>query len=193
MTVHKEGDQSFDFPDNWDVSKFDEWSFYRKQFSGIAAANLSCSNCEAEVKCAACGSKRVAGTKGIDFLAIESDAVCWQIEVKDYRKTLESSFAFLADEVALKVRDTLACLVVARTNANDQDEQRLAQRAIGCGRHNVVLHLEQPTANSTLNTRRSQLADVQQRLRQLIKSIDKRARVVDQSTSSSVAWTVTDN
>ncbi|MCC9601009.1 hypothetical protein LOC67_10675 [Stieleria sp. JC731] len=193
MTTFDEQEQAFDFPDEWDVSKFDEWSFYRGQFSSLADANLNCSACETDVRCANCNSRRVAGTKGIDFLAIESDHDCWQIEVKDYRKTLESTFLFLADEVALKVRDTLACLVVARTGSNNADEQRWAERAIGCSRQHVVLHLEQPTSNSRLQSRRKRAADVQQRLRQLVKCIDRRARVVDQTMNGSVGWTVTDN
>jgi len=193
MQELREQNQSFLFPDDWDVSKFDEWSFYRGQFSKLAAANLNCSACEANIRCAQCNSGRVAGTKGIDFLAIESNKVCWQIEVKDYRQTLKSSFVFLADEVALKVRDTLACLVVARTNSNDAKENELAKRAIGCTKINIVLHLELPPANSTLHSRRTRRAAVQQRLRQLVKSIDRCARVLDKSSCESVAWNVTNN
>lgn len=188
-----EQNQSFLFPDDWDVSKFDEWSFYRGQFSKLADANLNCSACEADVRCAQCNSGRVAGTKGIDFLAIESDEVCWQIEVKDYRPTLKSSFVFLADEVALKVRDTLACLVVARTNSNDAKENKLAKRAIGCTKINIVLHLELPPTNSTIHSRQTRLVAVQHRLRQLVKSIDRRARVMDKSRCDSVAWDVINN
>ena len=193
MQIIKEQKQSFSFPDDWEVSKFDEWSFYRGQFSQLANANLNCSACEANVRCAECNSGRVSGTKGVDFLAIESDSVCWHIEVKDYRQTLESSFVFLADEVALKVRDTLACLVVARTNSNDQDERKLAKKAMGCTIFNVVLHLEQPPTNSNLYSRRIRIAAVQQRLRQLVKSIDRRARVLDRSTCDLVAWDVSNN
>ncbi len=115
------------------------------------------------------------------------------IEVKDYRLTRQSSFVFLADEVALKVRDTLACLVVARTNSNDAEEKRIASRAIGCNRINVVLHLEQPQPSSRLDTKSRRAALALQRLRQLIKAIDGRAMVLDQSTSGDVAWNVTDN
>jgi len=193
MATLREQGQSFEFPDSWDVTKFDEWSFYRGQFSKLAAAKLNCSSCEAEVRCANCNSQRVAGTKGVDFLAIESDDVYWQIEVKDYRQTRQASFVFLADEVALKVRDTLACLVVARTNSNDTDEQRIAKRAIGCKRLHVVLHLEQPQPSSRLDTKARRAALAQQRLRQLIKAIDGRAMVIDQSTCGDAAWTVTDN
>lgn len=192
MKVLDEGVQKFSFPDEWNVTKFDEWSFYRKQFALLADASLSCSACEAEVRCAKCNSRRVAGTKGVDFLAVESKSVCWHIEVKDYRQTLESSFLFLADEVAMKVRDTLACIVVARVNSNDTNERDLANKAVECTNHKIVLHLEQPTTNSTMNSRRSRLADVQQRLRQFVKPIDRRARVVDQSTTNCVAWSVHD-
>lgn len=188
-----EGGLTFHFPDEWQVSKFDQWSFYRNQFSGLAAANLNCSNCESEVKCAKCGSRRVSGTKGIDFLAIESDETVWHIEVKDYRQTRDSSFVFLADEVALKVRDTLACLVVARMNANDQTEKDSAVRAMGCKNLHVVLHLEQPEPSSRLDTKRQRTARAAQRLRQLLKGVDRRAHVLDRSETAAVGWTVTAN
>lgn len=193
MADLSEGGQTFHFPDDWQVSKFDAWSFYRNQFSGLAAAHLNCSNCEAEVKCAECGNRRVSGTKGIDFLAIESDATVWHIEVKDYRQTRDSSFVFLADEVALKVRDTLACLVVARMNANEQLEKDLAVRAIGCQNLHVVLHLEQPQPSTRLDTKAMRAARAAQKLRQLLKGVDRRAQVLDRTETTTVAWTVTDN
>ena len=192
MATLEEQGQLFKFPDAWKVSKFDEWKFYRRQFSGIAAAKLSCSSCDAEIECAKCGGKRVAGSKGVDFLAIESNDDVWQIEVKDYRQTRESSFVFLADEVALKVRDTLACLVVARFHANDEDERQMAILAIGCKRIHVVLHLEQPQPSTRLDTKSQRSARAMQRLRQLLKAVDRRAMVLDQTAMDDVAWTVTD-
>ena len=75
------------------------------------------------------------------MFAIDPDHCLWAIEVKDYRqhpcvKTLD-----LIDEVACKVRDSLAALVAARVNANDAEEQELSRVALE--RIRVVLHLEQ--------------------------------------------------
>lgn len=49
-----EGKLTFAFPDGWDASQYDRWSYYRNQFIKV------------------CG-----GTKAIDILALEPNA-CWQ-------------------------------------------------------------------------------------------------------------------
>ncbi len=51
-----EGQLTFDFPNGWQVSKFDEWSFYRNQFQQ------------------ACG-----GTKAVDILAADPRTLLWHI------------------------------------------------------------------------------------------------------------------
>jgi len=191
MPTFIEGQLRFVFPDDWEASKFDEWSFYRNQFMKLANAYISCSSCEVGVRCAKCGSKNVAGTKGIDILAIDSDQICWQIEIKDYRQTRESTFVFLADEVALKVRDTLACLTAAKINANEPNEKRLARKGLRCNRLRVVLHLEQPVPHSPLESTAARRANVLQRLKQLVKSIDPRPLVLDTNNLANVNWTVT--
>ena len=51
----------------------------------------------------------------------------------------------LIDELALKVRDTLAGLVAAAANAEDEREKKFAQDALRLElRWRVALHLEQP-------------------------------------------------
>ena len=53
---------TFSFPDSWEVSKYDEWAFYRNQFS-----------------------KMWSGIKAVDLIAIQGQVV-WLIEAKDYRQ-----------------------------------------------------------------------------------------------------------
>jgi len=190
MPVIDEDQLRFEFSDEWQVSQFDEWSFYRKPFSRLADAKATCAKCSAGLVCAACGAKRVAGTKGIDIVAIEKQAA-WLIEVKDYRSTRESNYVFLADVVALKVKDTIAGLVAARINANDESEKALAVQAIACNRIRVVLHLEQPTPHSRLQSKQSRKANVLQRLKQLVKAIDPRPLVLDREDMIGATWTVT--
>ena len=86
-----EGDLTFCFPDDWQVTKFDGWSFYRNQFQQV------------------CG-----GAKAIDILALAPDYCLWLIEVKDYRQQRRAKTIELTDEIAYKVRDSLAALVAAR-------------------------------------------------------------------------------
>lgn len=191
MRAITEGELRFDFPDGWNASKFDDWSFYRNQFMKLSGASLQCSSCETGIRCANCGGKNVAGTKGVDILATAPGGVSWFIEVKDYRQTRESRFEFLADEVALKVRDTLACLVVAQIRANVGTENELAKASLRCKELRVVLHLEQPDPRSPLESKRSRRASVLQRLKQLVKAVDPRPLVLDRSDTQDVEWTVT--
>ena len=167
MPAITEGQLTFTFPDHWMVSKFDRWSFYLNQFQWI------------------CG-----GTKAVDVLAIEPRVCFWKIEVKDYRQHRRTKTIDLADEIAIKVRDGLAALVAASANANDADEKAMAVAALRCPRLKVVLHLEQPAQHSKLFPRAIDPANVQQRLRQLIKAIDPHPLVVETGRMRGVAWAV---
>jgi hypothetical protein len=109
MPSISEGALTFQFPNNWQATKFDEWSFYRNQFQSV------------------CG-----GAKAVDLLAIAPDHQLWIIEVKDYRQHPRAKTLDLVNEVACKVRDSLAALVAARVNANEAGEQELSRVALAC-------------------------------------------------------------
>ena len=160
------GQLRFTFPDTWQVSQFDGWSFYINQFQQV------------------CG-----GTKAIDILALDSPC-CWLIEIKDYRQHRRMKSIDLAEEIATKVRDSLAALVAASIYANDDIEKSLAIAAVRCTRLRVVLHLEQPAKHSKLYPRAIDPANVQLRLRQLIKAIDPHPLVLDKNRMGGVKWTV---
>lgn len=162
-----EGLLEFEFPNTWQASKYDQWSFYRNQFQKI------------------CG-----GTKAIDIIAVEPNKSCWSLEVKDYRQHPRTKAIDLADEVAEKVRDSLSALVAARVNANDNAEKNFASNAVQCPRLRVVLHLEQPNKNSKLFPRAIDPAKVQQRLKQLVKAVDPHPLVVEKSEMQGVGWIV---
>ena len=167
MPAITEGQLTFEFPNDWKATKFDEWSFYRNQFQSV------------------CG-----GSKAVDVLAIEPRICSWHIEVKDYRQHRRTKTIDLAEEVAVKVRDSLATLVAAQANANDREEKEMAVAALRCRRLRVVLHLEQPAKQSKLFPRAIDAADVKQRLKQLIKAIDPHPLVLDKTRLAGVAWTV---
>ena len=163
-----EGALTFQFPDGWQITKFDTWSFYRNQFQKV------------------CG-----GAKAIDMLAIASNRCVWAIEVKDYRGHPRTKTIELTDEVAYKVRDSLAALVAARINANDPEEKAMSNAALACNRIRVVLHLEQPAKHSKLFPRAIDPAQVTQKLRQLLKAIDPHPQVVAIGRLGDVGWSVT--
>ncbi len=160
---------TFTFPA--DASKYDDWSHYRNQFINT---------CQ--------------GAKAVDlvFLDTADQTTCWLIEVKDYRIHPRTKPIDLADEIAVKVRDTLAGLLSAKWHATDSDERRYARRLVQAARVRVVLHLEQPAKTSRLRPRAIEPDKVLQKLKSVIKAIDPHPLVIDHSgTAGKVSWIVT--
>ena len=188
-----EGQLTFTFPDGWQASKFDEWIFYRQQFNRLSGTRAVCSSkkCGTELTCQACGKPATTGTKAIDILAIEGTICCWCIEIKDYRKHRRTKTLDIADEIAIKVRDSLAALAAAAANANKESETEQAIAALACRRFRIVLHLEQPAKHSKLFPRAIEPKSVLQRLKQLVKAIDPHPLVVETTQMNGVSWAVT--
>lgn len=171
MIDMREGELTFSFADDWSVNHYDRWSYYCNQFQHV------------------CG-----GAKGVDLIALEpADRVAWLVEVKDFVQGPRNSRdkGPLEDEVAAKVRDTLAGLFATRVNGGDSapDEQAFARRALGVGRLRVVLHLEQPRHPRPRQPAYN-LADLQLSLKQRLKAIDAKPQVVSADSDNRVPWTV---
>ncbi|VXD20316.1 conserved hypothetical protein [Planktothrix serta PCC 8927] len=158
---------TFDFPDSWSVTKYDDWAFYQNQFS-----------------------KMWDGIKAVDLLAIENQ-VTWLIEVKDYRQHPRTKTIDLADEVAKKVFSTLAAMLPAKINASVIEECNFAGKVLKTTQLRVVLHLEQPEKDSKLFPRAIDPSNVQLKLRTLIKPIDPHPKVVESTQMRGLEWTVT--
>ena len=107
MTNIMEGDLTFSFSAGCQTSKYDDWSFYRKQFQAVAGQS-----------------------RAVDILCVEGDA-SWLIEIKDYRQHNRTKPSDIADELAIKVRDTLAGLAAAAKVANEADQRELARKSTG--------------------------------------------------------------
>lgn len=171
MTRIVEGSLAFDFEATVEAMKYDDWAFYRSHFMGVADE-----------------------TKAVDLLCL-SDGVLWLIEVKDYRRNRRTKPSELADEVAHKVRDTLAGLAAAIRCASVDAERNFATRALDRGvDFKVVLHLEQPSHPSRLFPTVADPADVKMKLkRRLHQAIDDHPRVADVATTGPPRhrWTVT--
>ena len=167
MTEIHEGDLKFTFPDHCEVGKYDEWSFYRNQFNSVAG-----------------------GSKAVDILCVSPDSA-WLIEIKDYRQHRREKPTGIVDELALKVRDTLAGLAAASANANDRDERALARRALQVHRWRVVLHLEQPNVRSRFRPKPFDVANVLSNVRRKVKAVDAHPLILDRETDRpNVPWTV---
>jgi hypothetical protein len=163
-----EGKLEFAFPAGWRVIAYDKWSFYRNQF------NCCCNR------------------KAVDFAALDSaGGVLWLIEVKDYRRSRreKDKTISLPDEIGIKVRDTLAGLFAAKVNGLNEVLE-FATLSLAATEIRVIFHLEQPGTPSRLFRRAYNPADVQQKLKQLIKPIDPHPRVVETSAMAPVPWQV---
>lgn len=158
---------TFDFPDSWKVDKYDEWAFYRNQFS-----------------------KMWDGIKAVDLIAINEREI-WLIEVKDYRQSQRTKPQDLSEEVAQKVFSTLAAMLPATVNASDNSECDFAREVLKGNQLHVVLHLEQPRQHSRLFPRAIDPANVELKLRSSIKPIDPRPKVVESTNMRGLEWSVT--
>lgn len=156
----------FTFSTSWRVSKYDDWAFYRRQFAQMWD-----------------------GIKAVDLIALENQCL-WLIEVKDYRTVRRTKAIDLADEIAQKVFATLAALLPAKVNAAVLEERNFANACVNVTQLRVVLHLEQPRKHSKLFPRVIDPANVQLKLRTLIKPIDPHPKVVESTQMQGVAWTV---
>lgn len=168
MRQFHEGRLTFTFPDPLEAAQYDSWAFYRNQFNSA-----------------------FGGTKAIDFICIDNDKT-WLIEVKDYRANRRTKAIDLADEVALKVRDTLAGLAAAKSNANNQSERACARKALKKNRLRVVLHLEQPRKPSKLFPQAVDPSKLVMKLKQVLKAVDPHPVIVDQTClKPDMHWQVT--
>jgi hypothetical protein len=191
MPTLTEGKLIFAFPENWKVTKLDEWSYYRSQFSKLCPGLQStCSNCNANMHCKECGASKTVGIKAVDFLAIDSQRTTWLIEVKDYREHSRTKVLEIGSEIALKVRDSLSIIAAASLNANDATEKSLASESLKSTHFRIVLHLEQKKTNAKLFPQAIVRADLVQKLKQLLKSVDPHPKVVATGSLIPVPWDV---
>lgn len=153
-----EGDLQFKLNAVDFAEKYDDWRHYRNVFNS------------------ACGS-----SKAVDFVISKNNNL-WLIEVKDYRRHARTKPSELADEVVLKVRDTMAGLVSTAFVGIDANEISKSRSALSLRRLRIILHLEQPSKPSRLFPRSVDPADVLMKLKQKIRFADCHPTVVDRVT-----------
>jgi len=168
MTRLVEGQLEHTFSAGWTASKYDDWPFCRDHFVS------------------ACG-----GNTAVDFVALDPEAATlWLIELKDYRRHRRTKRISLQEEIAVKVRDSLAGLFAAAKHHADHAHAAEARRSLAARRIRVVLHLEQPEQTSKLFPRRYAPADVQQKLKLLVRAIDPHPVVTELGATPTLPWTV---
>lgn len=168
MKMITEGNLSFDFDSDIQASKYDDWVHYRCQFM----------------------SKCFDDNKAIDIIALRATQCAWLIEIKDFRLHSRRKKQLLSDEVANKVRDSLAGLVSAKFMANSAMEKEFADKVLKCDSIKIVLHIEQSKRASKIS-QPFNLADLKQDLRRKLKAIDAHPIISDKGNLASLPWNVT--
>ena len=174
-----EGNLTFDFPDIWQIYRLGETSFYQRHFQHF---------------CIVPGGD--GGCKEVDFLGYDPVALAlWFVEVKDYRVQQRTKPIDLADEIALKVRDSLALLRVAPVRDAAQpvngrlSARDFARASTPAASLRVVLHCELPAHQSRLFPGVKDSANLQQKLSTKLRQVDPHAIFVDRN-SNKVPWAV---
>ena len=128
--------------------------------------------------------------KSVDIVSVKSNA-SWLIEIKDYRQHRRTKAIDIADDVALKLRDTLAKLTVAARNGNDIQEREHAQQALASQKWRVVLHLEQSPTPRRLWKNPINPAALLSKLSRILKAIDAHSLICNRNTpQQQIPWTV---
>lgn len=156
----------FEFPDTWQVCKWDDTAFHAR-FQNVGGGSKSC-----------------------DIVALPPEGeIVWLVEVKDYSRHRREKQIDLFDEVGCKVRDTLAALWAAQRNANTAGEWALAREARRRRQIRVAFHCETPRLASRLApTAGKQAADVLDKLKHVLRAIDPHPVVTRIGDMRKVDW-----
>ncbi|MCJ1704389.1 hypothetical protein [Rathayibacter sp. VKM Ac-2926] len=163
MVEIKEKDLVFSFEDEWEVSKYDEWAFYRNRLNKMNA-------------------------KGVDIVAIR-ESILYLIEIKDYTHPNSKRIPFdtLPLEIAQKCLDTLGGLVAAREWAVG-DEQAFAVIALRATRVKVIFHVHlPPSKGGRLSNANGVLANFKDSIGSKVRGIDPHF-IVESPSSPTDLW-----
>lgn len=153
----------FEFPDAWKVLRPEKASYYTRHFQNFAG-----------------------GCKEMDFILFEpANRVLWLLEVKDYTTNRRLKAQCVFEEIAEKVRDSLA-LLLAGSVRDDPSNGGVRSFMDFCAIPNdikIVLHLEQPSKPSKMFPGVKIDADATQKLRAKVRAVDPHARVSSTSTT----------
>lgn len=151
-----EGDFDYVFPDGWQVKKWDDTSFHKTLFQSFGGSS-----------------------KAVEFVAYsdEADSPLWLIECKDFRPNGRNKTIDLCDEIAQKIKSSLAGLVCAR-NSQDSDLKRFARMALKKTDIRCVVHWEHPLRPHRLWPREfMDRSSIRDKLRQRLAVADPKAEI----------------
>lgn len=176
----------FEFPDGWDVSKYDEWPYYRTTLSRL--------NSVLKPK----GSADGRALHACDLVAlqkVDNGSELWLIEAKDYAYPGAVPPKDLVRRVCEKVFDTLAGLHAG--SRADHEQRQWCLRAVRAGDLRVALHIDLPEAHPGRVKLRegkaiADMTNIEQKLDQTLRHVvSGRVLVVNgREDPRRVAWTV---
>ncbi len=149
----EEGRIRFSFVDAHIATQYDNWRYYKKHFQ-----------------------KAAGSSKAVDFIVCKDD-VAWLIEVKDFRRHRRTKPIELCDEIAQKVRDTMAGILSAQFHANDCAEKSCASSVSACTHLKVGLHLQQAKNPNRLFPHDFNPANLTLKLKQQLRFADCHPKV----------------
>ena len=165
----------FRFPDDWEASKFDEWSYFRSVMSRIVDPLGRASH-------------------GCDVVALH-DGDLWLIEAKDYSHPDAVPPSDLVAVVCEKVVDTLAGLHAGIRDPHP--ERGICERAVAAARLFVALRIDLPDAQPGRDKMRRgaavrTMADYRQKLGKALRRVvnGKIHVVTGRERPAVVPWTV---
>ncbi|APQ14335.1 hypothetical protein NS2R_05225 [Pseudomonas oryzihabitans] len=167
MTVMRESALTFIFPEQWEVSKLDDWQTYRQRFITLDE-----------------------GIRCVDFLAFDGRGEeLWMIEVKNYSLGRKDSLSELIDAIVNKVRNSHGVISAACWQSDYPEERRLARLAMRKASLKIALHIEQPRHRSRLHPKPLVLVTLKQSLRKRLSKIAATPQVVDRQRNH-LPWQV---
>lgn len=166
MTTITEKRLTFAFPEDYYVTKYDEWEHYKIFQNSCNLRNKIDTNEKGKN-----GINQSVdddnGSSGVDIIALH-ESTLWLIEIKDYYRlglepnaqSIDEKLSDLPYLIARKIRDSLAGLVSAKFKAEKQEEKDFSRLALDCNEIKIVLHIEMPSMRSKLYPSSSDLANL---------------------------------
>lgn len=166
MTTITEKRLTFAFPEDYYVTKYDEWEHYKIFQNSCNLRNKIDTNEKGKN-----GINQSVdddnGSSGVDIIALH-ESTLWLTEIKDYYRlglepnaqSIDEKLSDLPYLIARKIRDSLAGLVSAKFKAAKQEEKDFSRLALDCNEIKIVLHIEMPSIRSKLYPSSSDLANL---------------------------------
>lgn len=172
----REGSLCFEFPDGWDVVKYDAWKFVKNDDNG---QHLGFNGIKER------------GIRSVDFCAIDPESKLWLIEVKDYRKSTkdyeDGFFTVICDKFICSMSGLFAARYVAMEN-----EKEFSQKCVNTDTLRFVLHLELPEAKNKWDAAIIDVKDVQDKMDQKFSRVAKNPLLVSMKYPQNLPWSVRD-